>query len=106
MDLAQEGRHLWQFNYNFRKQRRVRFPYPIYPLVSPEVRSVPAPRHVTSGRQRDCINSHAQMKNELTTPEQLSPAHNLGLPSIISWSKRPIVCDWVVRRIAGAGGDV
>lgn len=38
VDLAQEGRHLWQFNYNFRKQPHVRFPYPIYPLVSPEVR--------------------------------------------------------------------
>lgn len=37
MDLAQEGRHLWQFNYNFRKQPHIRFPYPIYPLVSPEV---------------------------------------------------------------------
>lgn len=37
VDLAQEGRHLWQFNYNFRKQPHIRFPYPIYPLVSPEV---------------------------------------------------------------------
>lgn len=37
MDLALEARHLWQFNYNFRHSRNVRFPYPIYPLVAPEV---------------------------------------------------------------------
>ncbi|CAL8470433.1 g9975 [Coccomyxa elongata] len=37
VDLALEARHLWQFNYNFRHQRHVRFPFPIYPLVAPEV---------------------------------------------------------------------
>ena len=37
VDLALEARHLWQFNYNFRHSRNVRFPYPIYPLVAPEV---------------------------------------------------------------------
>ena len=37
VDLAQEGRHLWQFNYNFRHDPHVRFPFPIYPLVSPQV---------------------------------------------------------------------
>ena len=43
MDLALEGRHLWQFNYNFRHHPNVRFPWPIYPLVSPEARPPPAP---------------------------------------------------------------
>ena len=38
VDLALEGRHLWQFNYNFRDTPGIRFPYPIYPLVAPEVR--------------------------------------------------------------------
>lgn len=37
VDLALEARHLWQFNYNFRHVRHVRFPFPIYPLVAPEV---------------------------------------------------------------------
>ena len=37
VDLALEARHLWQFNYNFRKNKLVRFPFPIYPLVAPEV---------------------------------------------------------------------
>ena len=37
VDLALEARHLWQFNYNFRHSRHVRFPFPIYPLVAPEV---------------------------------------------------------------------
>ena len=37
MDLSREARHLWQFNYNFRNSRHVRFPFPIYPLVAPEV---------------------------------------------------------------------
>jgi hypothetical protein len=37
VDLALEARHLWQFNYNFRRSRHVRFPFPIYPLVAPEV---------------------------------------------------------------------
>ena len=37
VDLALEARHLWQFNYNFRRARHVRFPFPIYPLVAPEV---------------------------------------------------------------------
>ena len=36
MDLALEGRHLWQFNWNFRDTAGIRFPYPIYPLVAPE----------------------------------------------------------------------
>lgn len=33
VDLALEARHLWQFNFNFRKRRGVRFPLPVYPLV-------------------------------------------------------------------------
>ncbi|KAK9808945.1 hypothetical protein WJX72_006758 [[Myrmecia] bisecta] len=37
VDLALEARHLWQFNYNFRHNKNVRFPFPIYPLVAPEV---------------------------------------------------------------------
>lgn len=37
VDLALEARHLWQFNFNFRKRHGVRFPFPIYPLVEAEV---------------------------------------------------------------------
>eukprot|EP00884_Botryococcus_braunii_P012216 jgi/Botrbrau1/20996/Bobra.0144s0014.1 len=37
VDLALEARHLWQFNYNFRNHKLVRFPFPLYPLVAPEV---------------------------------------------------------------------
>ena len=37
VDLALEARHLWQFNFNFRKRQGVRFPFPIYPLVEAEV---------------------------------------------------------------------
>ncbi|KAK9788286.1 hypothetical protein WJX73_008757 [Symbiochloris irregularis] len=37
VDLALEARHLWQFNFNFRKRKGVRFPLPVYPLVEASV---------------------------------------------------------------------
>lgn len=37
VDLALEGRMLWQFAYNFRSHNRISFPYPLYPLIAPEV---------------------------------------------------------------------
>ncbi len=37
VDLSLEAQNLWQFNYNFRHDDRIRFPLPIYPLVAPQV---------------------------------------------------------------------
>lgn len=37
VDFTLEALHLWQFAYNFRRSPNVHFPFPIYPLVSPEV---------------------------------------------------------------------
>ena len=37
VDFTLEALHLWQFAYNFRSSHNVHFPFPIYPLVSPEV---------------------------------------------------------------------
>lgn len=37
VDLSREGYYLHAFNYNFRKESTVRFPVPLYPLVSPAV---------------------------------------------------------------------
>eukprot|EP00889_Picochlorum_renovo_P000886 jgi/Picre1/27916/NNA_000878.t1 len=37
VDLSKEGFYLHAFNYNFRKEATVRFPVPLYPLVSPTV---------------------------------------------------------------------
>ncbi|KAK9866074.1 hypothetical protein WJX84_003580 [Apatococcus fuscideae] len=37
VDLGQEARNLWQFNFNFRGSSNVRFPFPLYPLVDQEV---------------------------------------------------------------------
>ena len=50
VDLALEGRHLWQFNWNFRDTAGIRFPYPIYPLVAPEVRQCMLPGVLTRPR--------------------------------------------------------
>jgi len=37
VDLGREGFYLHAFNYNFRKEKNVSFPVPLYPLVSPAV---------------------------------------------------------------------
>ncbi|KAL4519108.1 hypothetical protein Ndes2526A_g00212 [Nannochloris sp. 'desiccata'] len=37
VDLGREGFYLHAFNYNFRKERNVSFPVPLYPLVAPAV---------------------------------------------------------------------
>ncbi len=37
VDLAREGFYLRAFSYNFRKEARVSFPVPLYPLVAPSV---------------------------------------------------------------------
>ncbi len=58
VDLALEGRHLWQFNWNFRDTAGIRFPYPIYPLVAPEVRPR-MPPGVLIGPRPDFSNANA-----------------------------------------------
>lgn len=37
VDLAREGYYLHAFNYNFRGEKKVSFPVPLYPLVAPAV---------------------------------------------------------------------
>jgi predicted unusual protein kinase regulating ubiquinone biosynthesis (AarF/ABC1/UbiB family) len=37
VDLGREGFYLHAFNYNFRKEKNVSFPVPLYPLVAPAV---------------------------------------------------------------------
>ena len=37
IDLAREASNLQRFNFNFRRTDHVRFPMPIYPLVSSDV---------------------------------------------------------------------
>lgn len=37
VDLSREGLYLHAFNYNFRAEREVSFPVPLYPLVAPSV---------------------------------------------------------------------
>lgn len=37
VDLSLEAKNLWAFNFNFRFNPDVRFPFPIYPLVAPAV---------------------------------------------------------------------
>ena len=37
VDLSREADHLWQFVFNFRDRPDVRFPQPVFPLVSPSV---------------------------------------------------------------------
>ena len=37
IDLAREASNLQRFNYNFRRTDNVRFPVPLYPLVSADV---------------------------------------------------------------------
>lgn len=37
IDLAREASNLQRFNYNFRRTDHVRFPVPLYPLVSADV---------------------------------------------------------------------
>lgn len=37
VDLAREASNLQRFNYNFRRTDHVRFPVPLYPLVSADV---------------------------------------------------------------------
>ena len=37
IDLAREASNLQRFNYNFRRTDHVRFPIPLYPLVSADV---------------------------------------------------------------------
>ena len=53
VDLSLEARHLWAFNYNFRFNRDVRFPFPIYPLVAPEVL-------VETFAEGDCISDYVK----------------------------------------------